>query len=148
MLELMRGVLARGASFRFQAKGSSMTPFILDGDLITVVPLQNSSPKTGDVVAFMSPKDERLIVHRIVAREKKGFIIMGDGVGSKDIMSVTKDHILGRVKKIERNNHQVKVGLGPERVIIAWFSKKGSLYKIYQWIAANKRKIIGRLSHS
>ena len=125
-----------------------MTPFIMDGDLITVIPLQNYAPKTGDVVAFISPKDERLIVHRILARGKNGFIIMGDGVGSKDIMSVRVDNILGRVKKIERNGQQIKFGLGPERVVIAWLSKKGSLYKIFHWLAANKRKIIGRSSHS
>jgi len=37
---LAKDVLGRGASFRFQARGNSMTPFIRDGDVIAIVPMR------------------------------------------------------------------------------------------------------------
>ena len=53
LAELMKNVLARGLPFRFRVRGWSMTPFIRDFDVVTVVPL-GSTPRTGDVVAFES----------------------------------------------------------------------------------------------
>ena len=38
---LVRAVLDKGASFRFKAFGVSMTPFIQDGDVITIAPNLN-----------------------------------------------------------------------------------------------------------
>jgi len=42
LVELLRSVLDKGVPFRFQAKGFCMTPFIKDGDVITVFPLEVS----------------------------------------------------------------------------------------------------------
>jgi hypothetical protein len=38
LVELARAVLAKGKSFRFHAPGLSMTPFIRDGDFVTIGP--------------------------------------------------------------------------------------------------------------
>ena len=47
MLGLLEGVLSRGVPFRFRAGGSSMAPFIRDGDVISVSPLRGDSPGVG-----------------------------------------------------------------------------------------------------
>jgi len=44
LIELLEAVLSQEASFRFQAKGLSMSPFIKDGDMVTVSPLPPASP--------------------------------------------------------------------------------------------------------
>jgi signal peptidase I len=147
VLELMRAVLERGVSFRFKARGWSMTPFIQDGDVITVAPYKkNFNLKNGDVVAFVSPVEGRLMVHRLIAKVEHGFLIRGDGVDVNETMTIHRDNILGRVVKHDRKGHRIKLGLGPERVIIAWLSRMGFLNAVSQKLASCKRKILGRTS--
>ena len=57
-IELLQATLAEGAPFTFRARGSSMHPFIKDGDVITVSPLGEDSPGLGDVVAFVQGEIE------------------------------------------------------------------------------------------
>ena len=60
---LAREILGREAVLRFQARGNSMTPFIRDGDIVTLVPLSRP-PRIGDVVAFAHPRTSGMAVHR------------------------------------------------------------------------------------
>ena len=123
LLELMKAVLARGRAFRFCARGWSMTPFIQDGDVITVSPLLSTLPRLGEVVAFVRPEDERLVVHRIIARRDAAVFIQGDnGPGLPDGF-ISRKALLGRITRIERRGRPVWLGLGPERVAIAWLSR-------------------------
>ncbi len=118
LVELLRAVLDKGVPFRFRAKGFSMTPFIKDGDVITVFPLEGSRPRLGDIVAFTHPVTKRLCIHRMIGKKKDNFILKGDNVsGIEDI--VTLNSLLGCVKLVERNEKQAFLGLGPERFLIA-----------------------------
>lgn len=100
-----------------------MTPFIRDGDVITVAPLQLTLPCIGEVVAFVRPKEGNLVVHRVIARRGRTVLIQGDnGLDYADGL-IPQENILGRVTRIERNGHNVWVGLGPERYLIAWLSR-------------------------
>jgi signal peptidase I len=144
VLELMKAVLSRGVPFRFRALGWSMIPFVRNGDLITVTPIKKARPRVGDVVAFITRMNGRLIVHRIVAKDDDNFTILGDSVGIEETMMVPIGNILGRVQQITRNGHPTWLGIGPERVIIAWLSRKGSLIPLFRWLASCKRKILGR----
>lgn len=54
-ISLLKGVLEMGAAFRFRANGASMTPFIKQGDLVTLSPYSGSAPRLGDVAAFFLP---------------------------------------------------------------------------------------------
>ena len=84
LLELITAVLEKGSAFRFQAKGGSMTPFIKDGDVITLESIQGKKILRGDVVAVISPTPEKLRVHRVVKINKVGYIIKGDNAGRID----------------------------------------------------------------
>src|SRR4030042_2785426 len=64
--KLMRGVFDKGSSFRFKGKGYSMSPFIKDGDVLTIAPLQGSSPRFGDVMVFTHPTTGKLVIHRLI----------------------------------------------------------------------------------
>ncbi|MFO7674789.1 MAG: S26 family signal peptidase [bacterium] len=127
LLELMRAVLARGRPFRFQARGWSMSPFIRDRDVITIAPLGSAPPRTGDVVAFVSPADERLVVHRVVGRRGTSMLIQGDNLPGAPDGLIPLASVVGRVRKVERGGRPVRLGLGGERRAVALLSRKGLL---------------------
>jgi hypothetical protein len=125
-----------------------MSPFIKDGDVITVAPVwpSSGSPNVptgsprwtgnawtcgiGQVVAFVSPGSQRLVVHRIIGRYESGFLIQGDNLSGPVADTVRPGDILGRVVRIERGRKRVWLGLGPERYAIAVLSRAGLLLPI------------------
>lgn len=123
LLDLMRAVLARDVPFRFCARGWSMAPFIRDGDVITVAPFRGAQPGVGEVVAFVSPQAQVLVVHRVVARRGDYAFIQGDSVAEHSDGMVPPENLLGRVTRIERNGNRVWLGMGLERYVIAWLSR-------------------------
>jgi signal peptidase I len=127
---LLIEVLHRGAAFRFRAKGFSMSPFIKDGDIITVAPLSGDGPRLGDVVAFIDPRTEELVVHRVIGkRDNSRFFIRGDNLPvQKHLVPISQ--VLGKVEKVERGGDAVGLGLGPEKTLIALLSRKGVLLSV------------------
>jgi hypothetical protein len=128
-----------------------MSPFIRDGDVITIAPVQpsNRSPHAtafspvppggkpgvmtcgiGQVVAFASPVGQRLVVHRIIGRHEARFLIQGDSLHGLAADTVRPDEIFGRVVRVERGGKRVWLGLGPERHVIAALSRAGLLLPI------------------
>jgi hypothetical protein len=131
LVDLMRAVLTRGRLFRFCARGSSMSPFIRDGDVITIAPLQPRSRAkaggVGQVVAFVNPASQRLVVHRVVGRREAGFVLQGDNMQGSVVDRAGSSDVIGRVVRIERGRRRVWLGLGPERYVIAVLSQAGML---------------------
>jgi signal peptidase I len=123
---LMQSVLSRGASFRFQAKGQSMSPFIRHGDIITVAKVESNAVRVGDVVVLLNPANNAAIVHRIVNIQENSILLKGDNCISADGI-FSYDTILGIVTKVERGNKEVKFCLGPANKLIAITSANGSL---------------------
>jgi signal peptidase I len=124
--KLMRGVLSKGACFRFQSKGVSMSPFIKDADVLTIVPMQGSAPGFGDVVVFTHPNTGKLIIHRIIGKKAGYYLTKGDNTPEGDGL-ISRAAILGRVAKVERNRKYISLGLGPDRFIIAFVIRAGLL---------------------
>ncbi len=106
-----------------------MTPFVRDGDTITIAPLAGRRPRVGDVVAFVCLLGNvpGLVVHRIVDRRGAYFMVQGDGHGSAQ-QEVLLGNIIGKLVKVERDRRRVYAGLGPERRLIAWLSRTQLLF--------------------
>jgi hypothetical protein len=85
---------------------------------------------TGQIVAFVNPVNQRLVVHRIIGRHESRFLIQGDNLPGLVADMVGRDDILGRVVRIERGRKRVWLGLGPERFAIAILSRVGLLLPI------------------
>jgi len=119
---LMEAVLEKNVPFRFSASGSSMTPFIRDGDAITVEPLPLQF-RPGDVVAFVNVLSNQLMVHRIIHVSPAGYLIKGDNNSVPDGL-MPASSIIGRVVRVVRRGRQVRLGLGIERFAIAWLSQR------------------------
>jgi hypothetical protein len=137
-----------------------MSPFIRDGDVITIAPVQppDRNPHVptpyslsagnvtewrncgiGQVAAFVSALSRRLVVHRIIGRRESGFLIRGDNLSGPVVDVVRPDDILGRVVRIERGRKRIWLGLGPERYAIAVLSRAGLLLPIRSRAAVLRR---------
>jgi hypothetical protein len=97
--ELGVDLLRRGERLRIKTRGSSMLPFLRDGDITTVSP----APRTinvGDVICYEAPAG-KLIVHRVIGRVADGFVAKGDALMVGEV--VERPAILGTVIAIERS---------------------------------------------
>ena len=106
-----------------------MSPFIKDSDVVTISPMSNASPGFGDVIAFIHPRTERLIIHRVVGKIGDAFLLKGESALGPDGL-IKKENILGLVTKVERKGKKVFLGLGPERFLIALLTRKNLLLPI------------------
>jgi len=106
-----------------------MSPFIRNGDVITLFPLTGDTIHLGNVVAFVLPGAERLVIHRVIARDGQTFFTTGDNATEAD-GPVARENILARVGRVERKGKKVFLGLGPERLLIVWLNRSGILLHI------------------
>ncbi len=136
---LMQAVLAKGGRFRFQATGSSMRPFIREGDVLTVEPLAGPA-RLGEVVVCVQADGGRLMVHRVVRVGRTGWLTKGDQARQADGW-VEQPGLVGRVVRVERQGQAAWAGLGRERVLIGWLSRWGWLVPMVGWAAALMKKI-------
>ncbi|HLD47920.1 MAG TPA: hypothetical protein VJA64_08850 [Desulfobaccales bacterium] len=136
--EFLRAVLAKGASFRFEARGLSMHPFIKDQEVITISPVQRSRLYCGDVVAFCHPETGRLTVHRIVKKNAQDFLLRGDNCPEADGL-IPAASLLGRVTEVRGKNRIRRLGLGPERFFLALLSR----YALLQPILNRIHQVLG-----
>lgn len=141
LLSLMTAVFEKGLPFRFRARGWSMAPFIKDGDVITVSPLNKREPGLGDVIAFKHPVKNRVVVHRVIGKKDPELIIHGDGVEDNSDEIIPLENLLGQVTEVNREGKKVWLGLGIERYIIAWLSRVDLLIPIYKWLISAHNRI-------
>jgi len=127
LVEIMQEVLSRGMPFRFSAGGFSMTPFIRDGDIISVSPLTSLLPGIGSVVAFIHPETKLLCIHRILSRNNDNFLIQGDNSPGNPDGMIPGEAIIGYVTRVERGGRRIMLGIGPERILLALLSRSGIL---------------------
>ena len=128
---LMEAVLKRGKAFRFQASGSSMNPFIKDGDILTLVNVSQGEIKLGNVLSFIHPHNRKLLVHRVVNSKQKNYLMKPDNSANVDGW-VNQQEIIGIVHSVERGESLIQFGLGWEKWLIAHLSRWNILMPIIQ----------------
>ena len=133
LIELMQAVHEKGLPFRFNAGGHSMAPFIRDGDVICVSPLASRAPGLGDVAAFIHPETKLLCLHRVLSVHGDRFLIQGDNMPEEPDGMIPREAIVGRVTRVERAGRRVRLGLGPERLLLALLSRCGLLAAIRRY---------------
>jgi len=120
--DILEAVISRKKSLRFQAKGFSMFPFICNNDLVTISPFLNSYIGLGQIVAFLCPPKQSLVIHRIIGRKAHGYIFKGDNVFAIDGV-IPRENILGYVSRVERKGKIINWGLGWPRRLIVFLSR-------------------------
>jgi len=102
--ELALELLERGLSARLIARGQSMWPFILDGDVIHLSPIVGA-PTLGDVVLIPGGDFGRL--HRIVSGPRDNtYCVRGDALPNIDGW-FRPDELLGQVVNIHRRGRRI-----------------------------------------
>lgn len=102
-----------------------MSPFIQDGDIITLSPLPQGRIGLGSSIAFIRPFDKKLVIHRLIRickGENGSFFTKGDGAQYPD-SPISRTDMLAVVCKVERGGRTVLLGTGPERGAIAYMSR-------------------------
>jgi hypothetical protein len=143
LLEIMEAVLQKGRPFRFQARGFSMSPFIRDGDILTIAPLSPGRPQWGKVAAFIDPGDGLLILHRVIGVRKRAFLTRGDHPSNEKDGWIPRENLLGLVTEVERNGGKIHLGMGPERFLIALLSRLGLMVPIARIRRRRGRRVEG-----
>lgn len=138
---LAREVLSYGNTFQFVARGSSMHPYIQDGDLVSMRSIPAQKVRLGDVL-FARTGIDLLVVHRVIRiKEQDGerlFELQGDDCNRSDGF-IMERNVLGKVYLVKRGG-QIIDSRNPIRklfshlqvMLIRWFGKRPVLPKIAQ----------------
>jgi len=109
-----------GRPFKVAVYGTSMFPFIRNGDVITITPFR-SRIRRGRVIAFLR-RDGRLIIHRVVKVLPDGVITKGDNLPETDT-PLSFERIIGTVNTVHRNDRRIRFGVaGISGMLVAWLS--------------------------
>lgn len=141
--DLAREVLSYGSAFQFVARGSSMQPFIQDGDELVLFAVPAGKVKPGDVLFARTGKN-RLVVHRVIrVRERDGercFQLQGDDCARADGF-IPESNVMARVDSVRRGQRVLSSTKAGRRLfswaqvlVVRWFGKRPALPKIAQKI--------------
>ncbi len=120
---LAEEIIGRGGSFSFKARGFSMYPFIHDGDILTISPVNTNELKVGDIILYKS-LDEGVVLHRVIGKTKVGNTEMLKVRG--DALMATPEYIstaqvIGKAIKQRRNSKVIDLQRGiPKFFAITW----------------------------
>jgi len=96
----------------FESCGSSMSPLIRSGDMLTVQPADVTTLNVGDVALYRDERG-RLIAHRVVGKRTQNshldLVIRGDAPGYPNEI-IQAAQILGRVTQVQRGEKMIKLG--------------------------------------
>ena len=107
---LEQEVLARGARARFTVAGSSMSPFLRDGDTVELAALGDRPVHVGDVI-LARVADEAYVMHRVARVTAAGIYLLGDAQHHVD-GPLARSQLVGRVTRAWRGSRPVHA-VGP-----------------------------------
>ncbi len=119
-LELLaKEITGRGGFFNFKARGFSMYPFIRDGDILTIGPVNTNELKLGDIILYKS-FDDRIVLHRFIGRVKIGndemLKVRGDALMGKPEYIVASK-VIGKAFKQQRDSKVIDLQRGASKFI-------------------------------
>ncbi len=89
--------------YQLRVTGKSMEPTLHDGQIVLLNKLAYffSLPKEKDIVALRDPRDKKILIKRIIKKEKNKFFVQGDNkaesTDSRKFGMIGKNDILGKV---------------------------------------------------
>ena len=139
-------LITPGEKFSLPAKGFSMRPEIMPGDIIHVISYPPEKLRIGDIAVFKN--DGRLIAHRVVEKysESQQFLEKGDGKYVPYIIDY-KD-VIGKVIGVEKENGYKSL----DGVFPRIYSRLIAAYSLWKYLSTNtlskiKHRIIGIGEH-
>lgn len=80
-----------------------MSPTLSDGDVVLIdrIAYWFGSPAIGDIVALKDPRDGKVLIKRILQKDRAGYFVQGDNknysTDSRVFGMIEKDKIVGKV---------------------------------------------------
>lgn len=124
-LEQARQLLSRSLPVELRMSGSSMSPGIEDGDIITVESITAEPIKPGDIVLYHSRFDTA-VIHRVVRLERSSSercIVTRADAASHNDGPVPLHRVLGRVSRVERAGERIRMvvpKLSLSQTLLSW----------------------------
>jgi signal peptidase I len=115
--------------------GPSMYPTLRPGDTLHVQPYAERPIRSGDVVAFIAPISNLLVVHRIVRVDRSGMITRGDNNLFVDEDVIRPEDIIGKVAAAERDGRKFRIvgaflGLSVFTAIRLWAATRSRIVNL------------------
>ena len=127
-LEQARQLLSRSLPVEMRMSGTSMSPAIEDGDIITIEPITDEPVKQGDIVLYHSRFDTA-VIHRVIRLERASsercVITRGDRASHNDT-PVPLHRVLGRVRRVERAGERIRMVVPKPsfaQTLLAWLHR-------------------------
>jgi signal peptidase I len=147
----LRTYLDAGEIFKHELSGTSMFPFLKDGDMADLCKIEASTLKIGDVLVFQS--GDQLVVHRLIKFwEEHGQIVYqtkGDSCYQADRPFFVED-LIGIVVCVERKGRKINISQQKfkNKVIARISSYLPPVYKICRLFMRVLRKLRKLFSRS
>jgi len=110
VLTLVKESLEKIKMVRFRALGSSMFPFIKNGDIITVKYINSKDIVIGDILLYQ--RDEKFFVHRLIDKRRNNnniyYITKGDNLPNSDL-PIEISSIKGKVVEIQNDKRRISL---------------------------------------
>ncbi len=117
--DLTRDVLTNNGTINFTARGSSMVPFIKDGDNIFINSISKHQLEIGDVI-FYQKEEERPAAHRVVEFKYQGNQLLTGTRGDSltcPVEMVPFERVLGKVVRIQRRGKMINLNKNRNRTL-------------------------------
>ncbi len=145
--DLSTEILAKGFSFSFKAHGSSMFPFIRDGDILTVQTTETKSLCVGDVVFFRSITN-KLTAHRFIGGTElphtRLLKVRGDA-HFRQYEKIDEKQILGRIIRIRRGDRVISLDYLFKRKAGLFLVKIVPIISLLIWVTSIPKRLGLRL---
>lgn len=94
--DLLRSIVKRKGSVIMEASGSSMSPFLLPGEKVRLVPATNLNP--GDVVVHPGRRSGLPVLHRIIEKKDERIKTMGDGAFA--VTAIKQNQVVAKLSHV------------------------------------------------
>jgi len=95
-------ILLRTPSPFLMIKSDSMLPVIRPGDILVIQGINPQENLEGKVIAYYSPSQGRIIVHRVINDKGYTLIMKGDNNDEEDFFEPERRFVLGKVRAVLR----------------------------------------------
>ena len=145
LIVLSDQILSNGGALSFKAYGSSMTPFIKSGDVISVEPVAENSLTVGTIVLCKSSQT-RAVAHRVVKRHVKNgqifFTLKGDALLRPD-QTVTIEQVMGKITGIKRDTRIIRFDRKPWPLAYSLWLKSHPIGPLFLKVISTLKQLLG-----
>ena len=145
VVSLVEELLAGGREVCVRVTGRSMTPWLADGDVVTLRRVEPRSIIPGDILLARHPRDG-VVLHRVVARRRGdgdavAYLLKGDALGFCE-GPFAPAAVAGKVVAIQRG-----AGGGRKREVNLETAAARAGGRLLAWASAGAPRFFARASH-